>query len=285
MPAGEACALQRTRRMDRAPRALVGFAIAALFALTPCTARADGWEFAVYGGQALPLYEGRLSLALPAGALPGVTVRPSGDLVLEAVGRPVFGAAVAWTLTQALAVEGRLDTAGLAIDTSAVQYDFTIDSPLVPIGRASLALAPTRVHVDRLTVVSANLRGRTPGRVSVFASGGLSYLPRLAASGTVPLAIRIDGVTIPTDATLRVGAAPARGGHRFGVNGGGGVRAEVGPRLAVFAETRVFAFRSYALAFVPDAEGAGIEALLGALPTVEFAPRYFHGAAGIAIRF
>lgn len=247
---------------------------------------ADGWaqrvDLSFYGGQALPRYEESIRFAPALPQLPGYEVTASDALALDAAGGPVFGGAIALEFGF-LALEGRVDTADVDLETAGVRID------LRPVGRpivASVSIGAGQIDLDRFVVYSANLRLRTPGPVSFFASGGISYLPSLSASGTLPVAASIVGLPgIGTSAGLRLEAEPSDADSRFGGNAGAGLRVTLAPHVALFGEARIFGFQEYDLRFVlDDSDLAGLDEFVE-FPSVQFTPVYFHAAAGLTFAF
>jgi hypothetical protein len=135
-------------------------------------------------------------------------------------------------------------------------------------------------------LLSLNLRLRTPGAVGLVASGGLSYLPEITVTGSVPLTVQLSGlISVPGIAPrLRLEAVPGEPSHRFGVNGGVGFRAG-GPRVALMAEVRAFYFREFALRFGLEGAPAIANDLVGSIETIRFEPIIVNAQAGLVFRF
>lgn len=150
----------------------------------------------------------------------------------------------------------------------------------------SVAIGSGRFDVGRLNLLSFNLRVRTPGRVGVVASGGLSYLPDIDVAGSVPLEIRLNDVVLspPVDPRLRLTASPGESGHRWGVNAGAGLRVGAG-RIGLVAEARVFYFRDYQLQFGLRDGLPYLHELIASLESVRFEPVFVNAQAGITVRF
>jgi hypothetical protein len=100
------------------------------------------------------------------------------------------------------------------------------------------------------------------------------------------LSAEVAGFPIVSDLAprLRLEVAPGESEHRFGVNGGAGLRIG-GSRVAIMGEVRVFYFREYELRFnVADAPPV-VEDLLEGLDPVRFEPVIVNAQAGLVFRF
>jgi hypothetical protein len=83
---------------------------------------------------------------------------------------------------------------------------------------------------------------------------------------------------------LTLELAPGESEHKFGVNGGAGLRIG-GSRIAIMGEVRIFYFREYELRFnVADAPSV-VEDLLEGLDPVRFEPVIVNALAGLVFRF
>jgi hypothetical protein len=250
--------------------------------------RAGGLDLTLYAGTALPRYEQTFRFGLPTlPNLPGVDVGSSGDLVLDAKGGLVFGGALAVKLIGPLALEGRLDTATVDLETAGAAYTLTTSAPLPPL-EGSLHLGAGTFDLKRFKVLSLNLRLETGGPLSLFFSGGLSYLPKLESEGTITATLDLPGVNLPALAgTLQLVAVPTQEEHSVGANAGLGLRAGLGGNLSLLVEARIFGFREYELAF--SLAGAPslpiLEEAIAGLERVRFDPVYFHAAAGLSLSF
>ena len=260
-----------------------GLWLAAFLACAP-DAHAD-WDLTLFLGRAFPAAEDRLVLRAPGvPSLPGVDITASGTPEIRADGGSVFGAALALE-AGVIGIEGRLDTAEVGFDLIGARYDFRITSAPLAGAQGSLTLGDGRFEADRLTLMSLNLRLRTPGPVGLIASGGLSYLPSFEITGTTPAVLDLNGLTVAAfDPRLRLMVAPGESEHRFGVNGGAGLRIG-GGRLAIVAEARVFYFREYELRFALDDAPGLLNDLLADLEPIAFEPVLVNAQAGVVIRF
>jgi hypothetical protein len=76
---------------------------------------------------------------------------------------------------------------------------------------------------------------------------------------------------------------PGQAEHRWGVNGGAGLR--FGQRVALVGEVRVFYFRDHELRFEAE-NGFGIlNELLAGLSPIRFEPIFVNAQAGVMFRF
>ncbi len=238
----------------------------------------------------LPHYEQTLRFGLPRlPNLPNVDVVSRGDLVLDAKGGPVFGGALSRRLIGPLALEARVDTASLKLETAGAGYDLSARLPFLPPAEGSLSLGPGTFPLKRFTILSLDARLETGGPVSLFLSGGVSYLPKLESEGTITATLALPGVSgVPAlDGDLRLVATPTQSQHSFGANAGAGLRIRFGENVALMGEARVFGFREYELAFsLTTAPSVPIldEAVAG-LDAVRFNPVYFHAAVGLTVSF
>ena len=262
---------------------LAGFVVVsgALSAASPAYA---GWDLSVFGGASFPTYEQRFVVRVPTvPPLPGLVVQPSGDLTIDATGGSVFGAAICGEVG-VLGIEGRFDSSGIELRTSGFAYALSVNAPLVPPISGTLSVAPGPLQTDRLTLLSLNLRLRTPGPVSLVASGGFSYLPDFAVTGSTPVQLTVGGIpALDTTGTFRLRVAPTESSHRFGVNAGAGLRFKIAPRVSLFGEGRVFYFKEYELAI--DVDDPALQALAGAIEEPRFRPVVVNAVGGLVFSF
>lgn len=246
-------------------------------------AAAQSLDVTVFTGLAYPLYDERLTLRPGGPSIPGVDVTVSEAPVLRGDGGAVFGAALAVEFGL-VAIEGRLDTIGAGIEFSGARYDLRGNTFPFQGVTASIVADSGRFDADRIPVLSVNARVRTPGPIGLIASGGLSYLPDITVSGSVPLAV--DAPDLPPlglSAGLTLRATPGQAGHRFGVNGGAGLR--IGGRVALLAEARVFYFREYELQFGTVDGPALLDDLLAEADVIRFEPIFINAQVGLSFRF
>ncbi|MFB3852378.1 MAG: hypothetical protein ACE148_00995 [Vicinamibacterales bacterium] len=264
--------------------ALAASASAALLLLVvPGPAHAQV-EITGFLGRAFPVWDERLVLRAPsAPSLPGVEVTASGTPELRTDGGPVFGGAIALHFGP-IGIEGRLDATDIGFDAVGARYDLVATEPPFQGLSGSVMVGDGRFDVERLNVVSLNLRLRTPGVIGIVASGGLSYLPDVTINGFVPVSVAIEGVNIGELAPrLRLVAVPGQSDHRWGVNGGAGLR--LGGPLSLIAEVRVFYFRSYDLGFSVDEASPFVNELLENIDAIGFEPVIVNAQVGLSLRF
>lgn len=265
-------------------------AIAVVLTARAPVLHADGWDLTLYGGVSLPRYEQTFRFGLPnLPNLPNITVTSKGDLVLDAKGGPVFGGALGRKLAGPLGIEARVDTATVKLETQGAAYGLSARIPPLPPVDGSLSFSSGTFELNRFTVLSLNARLQSGGPVSLFLSGGVSYLPKLESNGTISATLDVPGLpNIPAlTGQLRLVATPTQSQHSFGGNVGAGLRVHLGGNVALMGEARIFGFHEYELAFslattpsVPILD----EAVAG-LQKVRFDPVYFHAAAGITVSF
>jgi hypothetical protein len=257
---------------------------AMLFLLgAPAHAAAQTLDVTLFGGLAYPLYDERLTFQLPAPALSGVEVTVAESPILRGDGGPVFGAALGLEFGM-IGIEARFDSVDAGLEFTGARYDLRGTTFPFQGLTASIVAAPGRFDAERISLVSLNARVKTPGPISIIASGGLSYLPDIDISGSVPL--NVNAPQLPPlgfDATLTLRGVPGRSEHRLGLNGGAGLR--VGGRVALHAEVRGFYFRDYELQFA-SADGPDLlDDLLADADPVSFSPVFINAQIGVAFRF
>ena len=97
---------------------------------------------------------------------------------------------------------------------------------------------------------------------------------------------RISGQPVLPGNQARLGLeiSPGESEHRFGVNGGAGIRIGGGP-VAVMAEARVFYFKEYELRFRVDDAPQLVDQLLEGVDVVRFEPVFVNAQAGLVFKF
>lgn len=259
-------------------------ALVVALVVTGSNSFAQGVEFTLFVGRAYPVYDERLTFTPSLPVLPRVAVRESRPLTITTDGGPVFGAALAFQLG-AFGIEGRVDATDVAFDVNGTRYDLVATAPTTAtIG--SVTLDAARLNVDRLKLLSLNVRLRTPGHIGLVASGGLSFLPDLTIQGLLPVTVEAAGILSPStvNAHLRLVATPGEEKHRWGLNGGAGIRVG-GSRVALVAEARAFYFRTF------DLQLAGVEgpdllnAVAAGIPAIHFEPVIVNAQVGVVFRF
>jgi hypothetical protein len=261
-------------------------AIAICLAVLPGTiepAAAQSIDLTVFGGLAYPLYDERLTLRAPSPSLPGVDVTVSNDPVLRGDGGPVVGGALAVEFG-ILGIEGRVDSVDAGLEFTGARYDLRGTAFPFQGLTASVIASPGRFDAERISLLSLNARIRTPGPIGLIASGGVSYLPDIEVSGSVPLTV--DAPDLPAlgiNAGLTLRGTPGQSEHRFGLNGGAGLR--IGRRVALLAEIRGFYFRDYELRFGTASGPDLLDDLLAEAEPVRFSPVFVNAQVGLSFRF
>jgi hypothetical protein len=266
-------------------RAIVLSALTFLPVVAPSAATAQSVELTVFAGRAYPTFDDRLVLRAPSvPTLPDVEVTPVGTPELRTDGGPVFGASLALH-AGIIGLEARLDMTDIGFDVTGARYDLRATAPPLEGLTGSVGIGDGRVDVERLNLLSLNLRLRTPGPVGFIASGGLSYLPDINVVGSVPITVQIAGLPVVPGVAprLRLVAAPGQADHRWGVNAGAGIR--LGGRVALIAEARVFYFRTYELRPGLEVPVAFLSELIDSIDPIRFEPIILNAQAGVTFRF
>ena len=265
-------------------RCLFAVAVLACLALPP-EAHAGQVDLTLFLGRAYPIYDERLPLRPSAPTLPGVDINVTGEPVIRADGGPVLGGALGFELG-VIGVEARVDGTEVGFDFSGARYDLRATQPPFTGLSGSVTLGNGRFDARRLYLLSGNVRLRTPGPIGLVASGGLSLLPEITITGSVPVGLDIAGLTVLQGAAprLHLRAAPGESHHRVGVNGGAGLRLG-GNRVALMVEVRGFYFREYDLRFAVEGAPDFAARLLEGSDAVRFRPVIVNGQAGLVFRF
>jgi len=272
-----------------------------LFALFARGAAAEGWEVTVTAGKVFPLYN--QTFEYDPGALlppiPGATLEQRGVFTLDARGALALNLALARDLGRHAAVEARLDTADVSVDTIGARYRLRVNlpAPLPPLS-TDVDLGTGNVDLTRLRPVSLNLKLQTGERVRVAVSGGGSWLPEFefVVNETIGASLAGLGRNLSLDVArlaLRAQALPSESGQgRWGGNAGLALEMRAG-RAVLVAEGRYFRFQkqtlqwghvetSGALPAIPENLVRQIESRL---EPVVFNPAFFHASLGLAVRF
>ena len=269
------------RRSAQGRRALALVVIALM--TTSGRALAQGVDVTLFLGRAYPVYDERLHFAPSLPALPRVSVTEQGQLGIVAEGERVFGAALAVDFG-VFGIEGRYDATDIGFRINGTRYELMATAP-VPVREGSVSIGAGRLDADRLTLLSINARIRTPGTVAFVASGGLSYLNDVTIEGFLPVAVELATVPpVSADARLRLIAVPDAKEHRWGLNGGAGLRIG-GRHVALMAEARVFYFREFELRLAVVEGPDLLDAILTGIDIVHFEPVVANAQAGIVFRF
>lgn len=259
-------------------------AIALLGTVRPGSAQ--GVDLTVFVGRAFPVYDERLQLRPSTPSIPGAEVTVVRTPIVSADGGPVLGAALAFEFG-VFGIEGRLDATDVGLEFTGAEYEVRGTQPPFQNLSATIMASEGRFDADRIPLLSLNARVRTPGPVAIVASGGLSYLADIDVTGSIPLTVRAPGFGLPPfpglEPRLTLRATPGQTAHRFGVNGGAGVR--VGARVALMAEARVFYFRDFDLRFGSESGPPVFDDLLAGLTPVRFEPVFVNAQVGVAFRF
>ena len=260
---------------------------AALLGLMPVArpAYAGQLDLTLFLGRAYPLHDERLTLRPPAPSLPGVDINVTGAPVVRAEGGLVLGGALAFE-RGVLGVEARVDGTGVGFEFSGARYELRATQfPFTGLS-GSVTLGNGRFDASRLYLLSGNVRLRTPGPISLVASGGLSLLPDVAITGSVPAVLDVPGLSLVQGAAsgLHLRVTPGESEHRIGVNGGAGLRLG-GSRVALLVEVRGFYFREYNLSFGVEGAPEILAGLLESSAAVRFRPVIVNGQAGLVFRF
>jgi hypothetical protein len=265
-------------------RCLLAVAVLACLALPPA-AYAGQVDLTLFFGRAYPIYDERLTLRPSAPTLPGVDIDVTGEPVIRADGGLVLGGALGFELG-VIGVEARVDGTEVGLDFSGARYDLRATQPPFTGLSGSVTLGNGRFDARRLYLLSGNVRLRTPGPIGLVASGGLSLLPDITITGSVPVGLDIAGLTLLQGAAprLHLRAAPGESHHRVGVNGGGGLRLG-GDRVALMVEIRGFYFREYDLRFAVEGAPDFAARLLEGSDAVRFRPVIVNGQAGLVFKF
>ena len=242
-------------------------------------------DLTLFVGRAYPIYDERLTIRPSSPSLPGVDVTVTGDPLIRADGGLVLGGAVALE-AGVIGIEGRVDGTQVGFEFTGARYDLRARQAPFSGLTGNVTLGDGRFDARRFYLLSGNLRLRTPGPIGLVVSGGLSLLPDVTISGTVPVSLNIAGLSVLQGAAPRLAlrAAPGESGHRVGVNGGAGLRFG-GDRIAMLVEVRGFYFRDYELRFETDDAPEFVESLLEGVEGIRFQPVIVNGQAGLVFRF
>jgi hypothetical protein len=275
--------------------------VTCLFAGLARGAAAEGWQLTVSAGKVFPLYNQTFeydpgTLAPP---IPGATLEQRGVFTLDARGALAFNLALARNLGRHAAIEARLDTADVTVDTIGARYRLRVNlpPPLPPLS-TDVDLGTGEVDLKRLRPLSLNLKLQTGDRVRLAASGGASWLPELEFVVNQTIGANLSGLgrNVSVDiaqVALRAQALPSESGQgRWG--GNAGLALEVRAGHAVFvAEGRYFRFQKQTLQWGrPETTGVlpvisedVVRQIVSRLEPVVFNPAFFHASVGLALRF
>jgi len=270
-------------------------------AAAPAPAQAERVELAIHAGATIPFYE--QSFRYDPGTLvpriPGLTIEQQGSFGLDARGALAAGASLAWHLNRVLGLEARIDTADVDVRALGARYEVRVDlPPPLPGFSTDVELGSGTVELERLRVLSLNLKLRTPGPLVLAVSGGASYLPNLSLEARQTVGLGVTGVnggrsTVDVATlVLRARAAPSSDEGRLGANAGLRIQLALSSRASLFAEGRGFVFARHTIAWergedrlLSPVEEALVRELEARLEPVDFNPTFFQMVAGLALRF
>jgi hypothetical protein len=272
-------------------------ALALLTCLAASDARGD-WEVAVHGGPTFPFYEQSIAFDPgPIGGLPGAVIAQDGEYRLDGRGGLSLGATLAYHPHPAVGLELRVDTADVDVQTGGSSYRVRVPVPIFGTVDSTLAFTEGEGDLERLRPVSLNLRLRSPGRLRVTASGGVSYLPvfRFAIRQPISAGLGAGGPQLEVaEILVPAEALPEQEGDgRWGVNGGVGIQYPIGPRLQLIADGRYFRFQRQTL-YWGEPQGTGaltpvqdqlVSEITARLDPARFNPTFFQATVGIALSF
>jgi hypothetical protein len=276
------------------------FAAALGVLLLPASASAAGLELVGYLGPVLSPYDQSVQLDPGGLVLPGGGVVPTGQaLRLDATGGNALGAALTLYLADWVGLEVRIDAAKIDLEVTGATYRVVVDLPApLPDATGDLELGSGPMDMERIHPLSLNLKLRTPGRVGLVLSGGLSYLPelRVVSAQAVQLrAVQVAGVpagSVLATVGLRAEAVPEQVENgRYGANAGLGLQIGLGEHVALVGEARGFVFREHRLEWqraggsLAPLEQALAGELERRLAPVEFNPNFFQVTAGLSLSF
>ena len=269
----------------RTPRRLVPCVLVLALSLAVVPDASGQVDVTVFVGRAYPVYDERLTIRPSTPSLPGVDISTSGDPLIRADGGLVLGAAIAFEVG-IIGLEGRIDATDIGFDLEGARYDLRATQPPFAGLSGSVTIGNGRFDADRLRLLSANVRLRSPGPIGLVVSGGLSLLPDVSITGAAPVSVQVTGLpSLPVfQPQLRLLVAPGQSEHRVGVNGGAGLRLGAG-RLGVIAEVRGFYFREYDLRIDPEGAPEFVRTLLNSSDPIRFRPIIVNAQAGLVFRF
>lgn len=266
-------------------------------------AAADGWEVTVSGGKVFPFYNQMFvydpgPLAPP---IPGATLEQRGAFTLDARGGLALSLALARDLGRNVAVEARLDTADVSVDTIGARYRLraNLPAPLPPVS-TDVDLGTGNVDLQRLRPLSLNLKLHAGDKTRVAVSAGASWLPgfRFVVDEAIGIGLPgLSGSRISLDVArvaLRAEALPSeRGQGRLGGNAGIGVEVPMGAHAALLVDGRYFRFQKQTLHWgraetsgpLPAIQESLVRQIESRLEPVVFNPTFFHASLGLALRF
>jgi hypothetical protein len=266
-------------------------------------AGAEGWEITASVGKVFPFYDQTFeydpgALARP---IPGATLEQRGVFMLHARGGLALDLALARDLGPQVALEARLDTADVSVNTIGARYRLRVNlpAPLPPL-TTDVDLGTGTVDLERLRPLSLDLKLQGGRRPRLAVSAGVSWLPAFRLVVTEAIGIGrpgLSGSRLALDVAqvgLTAEALPSeRGQGRFGGNGALSIGVPLGRRVTLVLDGRYFRFQKQTLRW-GRAQGSGAlpaipESLVGQvesrLEPVVFNPTFFHTSLGLALGF
>ena len=277
-----------------------GLLVLAAVLTLPALASAGGVEITGFAGYTFPFYSQTFTydpgpVQVP---IPGVSIEQSGAFELKGSGGAAFAGAVTFYATESLGFEIRMDSADVTIDTKSAGYTVRagLPAPLEPVV-ANLTLSKGTANVKAPTPFSLNLKLQTPGRVRLFASGGVSRLGNVELSFTQTVALGVVAVNLSTGnlevATIGLkGSTTGQGKSAWGGNLGLGLRIPLGEKGALVLEGRGFYFPKRTIEWepvietpLPALQQLLLERVRQKLQPIEFEPWWVQATIGVAYRF
>lgn len=270
--------------------------LALALGLAAAQARAGEVELALGVGVSLPRFQQTLRFdpAASEPSVPGVSLRSTGPLELDANGGLALAGGLTWFFAGGLGLEARVDSVAADLEARGAIYDVSVVAVRgVPSFDARLTLGAENLQLDSVHPISLNLRLRTPGPVRLSLSGGVSYLNAIQVQGALAgsLSSSLPIPLPPVRVALAAVAPPGEDKGQFGLNAGAGLQLGLGGPLSLQGEVRAFAFKERTLTWsalgVPAnvVEEALQQELLGRLEPIRFEPLFWSATAGIALRF
>jgi len=264
---------------------------------------AEGWEITASAGKVFPFYDQTFeydpgALASP---IPGATLEQRGVFMLDARGGVALNLALTRDLGRHVALEARLDTADVRVQTIGARYHLraNLPAPLPPLS-TDVDLGTGTVDLERLRPLSLDLKLQGGRRPRLAVSAGVSWLPgfRLAVNQAIGIGLPgLSGSRLALD-VARVGltaeALPSeRGQGRFGGNAALSVGVPLGRRLTLVLDGRYFRFQKQTLHWgraqtsgaLPAIQENLVRQVESRLQPVVFNPTFFHTSLGLALGF
>ena len=266
-------------------------------------AGAEGWELTASAGKVFPFYDQTFeydpgALASP---IPGATLEQRGVFMLDARGGLALNLALARGLGRHVALEARLDTADVSVNTIGARYHLraNLPAPLPPLS-TDVDLGTGTVDLERLRPLSLDLRLQGGRRARVAVSAGVSWLPafRLLVNQAIGIGLpSLRGSRLALDVAqvaLTAEALPSeRGQGRLGGNAALSIGVPLGRRATLVLDGRYFRFQAQTLQWgraqtsgvLPAVQESLVRQVESRLQPVVFNPTFFHTSLGLAIGF